>query len=242
MQADLWKKVEELFQAVQAQPPEKRAEFLEEACPDDRQVCREVQSLLNAAPGAASFLDSSPLSSALTPGARLGHFEILGPLGRGGMGEVYRARDPRLEREVAIKVLPMSFAGDPGRIARFEREARAASALNHPNIVSVYDIGRESSTYWIVSELVDGETLRRTIDSGPLSARKALHIAVQIADGLAAAHAVGIVHRDLKPGNIMLARSGRVKILDFGLAKREPLTADSRTRELTNEGTVLGTA
>ncbi len=242
MQADVWKRVEELFRAAQAQPPEKRAEFLEKACPDDAQVRREVQSLLNAAPGAASFLDSSPLSSALSPGARLGHFEILGPLGRGGMGEVYRARDSRLERDVAIKVLPLSFARDPDRIARFEREARAAGALNHPNIVSVYDIGRDNSTYWIVSELVDGETLRRIIDRGPLAARKALEIAVQIAEGLAAAHAAGIVHRDLKPGNIMVMHAGHVKILDFGLAKREHLATDSSIRELTNEGTVLGTA
>jgi eukaryotic-like serine/threonine-protein kinase len=139
-------------------------------------------------------------------------------------------------------VLPVSFAREPDRIARFEREARAASALNHPNIVSVYDIGRENSTYWIVSELVDGETLRKTIDHGPLPARKAIEIAVQIAEGLAAAHAGGIVHRDLKPGNIMFARNGRVKILDFGLAKQEQLATDSSTRELTNEGTILGTA
>ncbi len=167
---------------MQAQPPDKRAEFLNRACPDDPQVRREVQSLLGAAPDAASFLDSSPLSSALTPGATLGHFEILGSLGRGGMGD-YRARDSRLRREVAIKVLPVSFAREPDRIARFEREARAASAMNHPNIVSVYDIGRENSTYWIVSELVDGETLRKTIDHGPLPARKAIEIAVQIAEG-----------------------------------------------------------
>ncbi len=243
MQADVWKKVEELFQAVQAQPLGKRAEFLENACPDDPQVRAEVQSLLDAAPGAASFLDSSPLSSALSAGTKLGHFEILGSLGAGGMGEVYRARDSRLKREVAIKVLPVSFACDPDRIARFEREARAASALNHPNIVSVYDIGRETSTYWIVSELVDGETLRRTIDHGPLPVRKVIEIAVQIAEGLAAAHAAGIVHRDLKPGNIMLARDGRAKILDFGLAKREQrLATDSSAPELTNKGTVLGTA
>jgi serine/threonine protein kinase len=154
---------------------------------------------------------------------------------------VYRARDSRLKREVAIKVLAVSFASDPDRIARFEREARAASALNHPNIVSVYDIGRENGTYWIVSELVDGETLRRTIDRGPLAVRKAIEIAAQIAEGLAAAHAAGIVHRDLKPSNVMFARTGRVKILDFGLAKREQhLATDSSTRELTSEGTVLG--
>ena len=242
MHADLWKRVEELFQAVLAQPPDKRADFLNRACSDDLEVRREAQSLLDAAPDAASFLNSSPLSSAITPGAKLGHFEILGSLGRGGMGEVYRARDSRLKREVAIKVLPVSFVRDPDRIARFEREARAASALNHPNIVSVYDIGQENSTYWIVSELVDGETLRPTIDHGPLRARKAIEIAVQIAEGLAAAHAAGIVHRDLKPSNIMFTRAGRVKILDFGLAKQQHLATDSSTRELTTEGMVLGTA
>ena len=242
MEAEVWKKVEELFRAAQALPPERRAEFLEQACPDDAQIRAEVQSLLDATPSAESFLESSPIASALTAGAKLGHFEILGLLGRGGMGEVYRARDSRLRRDVAIKVLPLSFARDPDRIARFEREARAASALNHPNIVAVHDIGHENSTYWIVSELIDGQTLRRTIDRGPLAARKAIEIGVQIAEGLAAAHTGGIVHRDLKPGNIMVTHSGRVKILDFGLAKREHLPADSSTRELTTEGTVLGTA
>jgi len=134
----------------------------------------------------------------------------------------------------------VAFAHDPDRIARFEHEARAASALNHPNIVSVFDVGHENGTWWIVSELVEGESLRSLIDSGPLSPRKAIEIAVQIAEGLAAAHAAGIVHRDLKPGNIMVRRDGGVKIVDFGLAKRERLVADSAT--LTDPGTVVGTA
>src|ERR1017187_6279168 len=158
------------------------------------------------------------------------------------MGEVWRARDARLKREVAIKVLPVGVARDPDRIARFEREARAASALNHPNIVSVYDIGCDNGTYWIATELVRGGTLRRAIEAGPLPTPKAVEIARQVAAGLAAAHAAGLVHRDLKPDNIMVTRDGHVKILDFGLAKQRRSAQDSTTTDLTDEGVVLGTA
>src|SRR5882762_7983631 len=153
----------------------------------------------------------------LRAGHRLGPYEILSPLGSGGMGEVYRARDTRLGREVALKVLHERVASDPARRQRFEQEARAASALNHPNIVSTYDIGNEDDIAFIVSELVEGATLRESIRSGPVPVRKLLDIAAQMADGMAAAHAAGILHRDLKPENIMLTGEGRVKILDFGL-------------------------
>jgi serine/threonine protein kinase len=163
-------------------------------------------------------------------------------LGRGGMGEVWRARDARLKRDVAIKVLPAGLARDPDRIARFEREARAAGALNHPNIVAVYDIGCDNGTYWIASELVHGDTLRRAIERGPLPAPKAIEIAMQVAAGLAAAHAAGLVHRDLKPANIMVTRDGQVKILDFGLAKQRHDAQDSTITDLTDEGVVMGTA
>jgi len=157
MQADLWKKVEELYQTALAQPPEKRAAFLAQACPNDPQLRGEVQSLLDQQ--ADSFLESAPVSAtgALSPGAKLGNFEIVELIGRGSMGEVWRARDARLKRDVAIKVLSAGLARDPDRIARFEREARAASALNHPNIVTIYDIGRDNDTYWIAAELVAGE-------------------------------------------------------------------------------------
>ena len=138
MQAELWKKIDELFQAALVEAPEKRAEFLNRVCPDDAQVRSEVQSLLKQADG--SFLEGSPLPSAVRPGMKLGNFEVVQMIGRGGMGEVWRARDPRLKRDVAIKLLPVAFAHDPDRIARFEHEARAASALNHPNIVSVFDV------------------------------------------------------------------------------------------------------
>jgi eukaryotic-like serine/threonine-protein kinase len=156
----------------------------------------------------------------LTAGTRLGPYEVVSPLGSGGMGEVYRARDARLGREVAIKVLPAEVSEDAGRMRRFEKEARAASALNHPNIVTVHEIGREGSTDFLVMELVPGRTLRDLLLAGPLPVKKMLAIAAQIADGLSRAHEAGIVHRDLKPENVMVAKDGLVKILDFGLAKR----------------------
>jgi serine/threonine protein kinase len=158
------------------------------------------------------------------------------------MGEVYRARDLRLKREVAIKTLPRSFAGDRDRAARFEREARAASALNHPNIAVVYDVGAEDEISFIVSELVRGETLARIIEHGALPLRKLIEVGAQTADGLAAAHTAGIVHRDLKPGNVMLTAEGRVKILDFGLARQEHAPeVGSTTLEISHPGVIVGT-
>jgi Tol biopolymer transport system component len=182
----------------------------------------------------------------LSAGARLGPYEIVSPLGAGGMGEVYRAKDPRLGREVAIKVLPATFSQDVDRLKRFEQEARAAGVLNHPNITAVYDLGTHDGAPYIVTELLEGETLRSRVSSGALPVRKAIDYAVQIAKGLAAAHEKGIVHRDLKPENLFVTRDGRVKILDFGLAKLksekdgEPQT-DLRTVSGTEPGVVLGT-
>ena len=155
----------------------------------------------------------------LAAGVRLGPYEVVGSIGAGGMGEVYRAKDTRLSRDVAVKVLPPSFADDPDRLRRFEQEARATGMLNHPNILAVYDIGSHNGAPYVVSELLEGETLRARIDGTPLPPRKAIDYATQIARGLAAAHDKGIVHRDLKPENIFVTREGRVKILDFGLAK-----------------------
>src|SRR5947208_9669708 len=156
----------------------------------------------------------------LSAGTRLGPYEILGPIGAGRMGEVYRARDPGLNREVAIKVLPERLAGDPQALARFEREARAVAALSHPNLLALYDIGHSDGTAFAVFELLEGETLRSRLAAGALPQRKALEIALQIARGLAAAHARGVVHRDLKPENLFLTRDGHLKILDFGLARQ----------------------
>jgi serine/threonine-protein kinase len=183
----------------------------------------------------------------LAQGARLGPFEILGPLGAGGMGEVYRAHDTRLGREVAIKVLPEEYAADRGRLQRFEQEARSASALNHPNIVTVHEVGQAGATPFIAMELVEGKTVRELVSSGPLALRRQLGIAAQAAEGLAKAHAAGIVHRDLKPENLMVSSDGFVKILDFGLAKllaesAEPLSnAPTKEKPDTRPGTVLGT-
>ncbi len=176
------------------------------------------------------------LAVTLAAGARLGPYEIVAPIGAGGMGEVYRAKDPRLGRDVAIKVLPASFSADPDRLGRFEREARAAGALNHPNITSVYDIGSMDGAPYVVSELLDGETLRDVLDGEQLSVRRAMDYAGQIAEGLAAAHEKGIVHRDLKPENLVVTRGGRVKILDFGLAKL--IRPDGATGDVT-EGPTL---
>jgi len=153
-------------------------------------------------------------------GTPLGAYQVLSPLGAGSMGEIYRARDTRLGREAAIKVLPPAYSSDPESLKRFEKEARAASALNHPNIVTVYDVGRQDSLSFIAMELVEGRNLREVLARGPLPLRKTLEIGEQIAEGLAAAHERGLVHRDLKPQNVMVTREGRVKILDFGLAKQ----------------------
>jgi serine/threonine protein kinase len=177
---------------------------------------------------------------------RLGPYEIVSALGAGGMGEVYRARDPRLKREVAIKVLPASFSSDPQRLHRFEQEANAAAALNHPNILAVYDIGQQDGSPYIVSELLDGATLRERLRTGPLPIRKVIDYAQQIASGLADAHDKGIIHRDLKPENIFVTNDGRVKILDFGLAKLTRSEGSESGEALTqtvqsDPGTVLGT-
>ncbi len=181
----------------------------------------------------------------MNPGTRLGPYEILAPLGAGGMGEVYRARDSKLKREVAIKVLPESLAKDADALARFEREAHAVAALNHPNILSIHDFGNENGVAYAAMELLEGETLRSRLDGGALPQRRAVEIAIQIARGLAAAHEKGIIHRDLKPENVFLTADGRVKVLDFGLAKRVGMesagTNAPTTPAATEPGTVMGT-
>jgi Tol biopolymer transport system component len=190
------------------------------------------------------------MSSNLASGTRLGPYEIQTLIGAGGMGEVYRARDGRLGRDVAVKVLPRVFVSDPDRLKRFQREARAAGQLSHPNIIAIYDVGTEGDIPYIVSELLAGEDLRTPLTAGPLPPRRAVAYAIQIAKGLAAAHAKGIVHRDLKPENVMLAGGDHLKILDFGLAKllhAEPGDADRDKTgplhtQLTATGTILGTA
>jgi serine/threonine protein kinase len=184
---------------------------------------------------------------AIVTGTRLGVYEVIALLGKGGMGEVYRAKDTRLDRDVAIKVLPADFANDADRLKRFEQEARATSALNHPNILTVYDIGTHDGAPYIVEELLEGEELRAQLNEGAIAPKKAIEYARQIADGLSAAHDKGIVHRDLKPENLFITADGRVKILDFGLAKlrsqqNDPVDSQIPTQKrITDPGTVMGT-
>jgi predicted ATPase len=184
-------------------------------------------------------------SFTLSPGTRFGIYEILQRLGAGGMGEVYRAKDTRLDREVAIKTLSLDRNSQPEALARFEKEARSACALNHPNIVTIYELGQVNGTRYIAMELVDGETMRQMLSSGPIPFRKAVTIAAQIADALAKAHEIGVVHRDLKPENLMVSGGGTVKVLDFGLAKLAAVNgahgSDASTTAITEEGTVMGT-
>ena len=183
----------------------------------------------------------------LPSGTRLGAYEIIGALSSGAMGEVYSARDTRLGRVVAIKVLPALLSADANRLLRFEKEARAASSLNHPNITVVYDVGTTNGISWIAMELVEGKTLRSLLDYRPLATREVLSLATQLAHGLAKAHSAGVVHRDLKPDNVMVTEEGRVKILDFGLAKLVRADGASTANGLapdetaTEAGVVLGT-
>ena len=183
----------------------------------------------------------------LAPGTALGPYRVVSLLGSGGMGEVYRARDRRLDRDVAIKVLRETDSSDPDRLRRFEREAKAASALQHPGILTVFDVGSAGGVSYVVSELLEGVTLRQRLDEGALPPDLALEYAVQVADALAAAHEGGVVHRDLKPENLFITRTGRVKVLDFGLAKVHRRKVDEPddavpTLSQTHPGVVMGTA
>ena len=224
--------------------PERRSEFLDRACSGDPLLRREVESLLSPGGEARSNFLSSGVGAVLPAGTKLAHYEVQVLIGAGGMGEVYRGHDPRLGRDVAIKILPGMFSRDPERLRRFEQEARATAALNHPNILAIYDVGTtDQAIPYVVSELLEGETLRQCVESGPLPLRKTVDLALQMASGLAAAHAKGIVHRDLKPENLFLTKDGHLKILDFGLAKLvTPQGPDAKTlsRE-TSAGAVMGT-
>ena len=220
MTGERWQEIKTVLEAALQMDSEKRLAYLDQACSSDQSLRREVESLLAADKQAQTgFLKSPPLSMRLEKGTRLGDYEIQSLLGAGGMGEVYRARDLRLRRDVAVKVLPAVVSSDPERLRRFEQEATAAAALNHPNILAVHQLGRYAGTPYLVSELLEGETLREQIRRGRVAPRRVIDYGVQIARGLAAAHEKGIVHRDLKPENLFVTKDGRAKILDFGLAK-----------------------
>lgn len=242
-----WRIVTEIVRAAAERPADQRASFLAEACDQDRSLRADVDALL-AGDERAMVVGDPPATDhvTLSPGTVLGPYRVEALLGAGGMGEVYRARDTRLKRDVAIKILPARVSADPDRLVRFEREAHAAAALNHPNICAIFDIGMHDGAPFIVSELLEGETLRQVCAAGPLVVRRALEYAVPIARGLAAAHSKGIVHRDIKPENVVITTDARVKILDFGLAKlvKDDAAADVTHMTgppLTEVGIVLGT-
>ncbi|HSO73428.1 MAG TPA: serine/threonine-protein kinase, partial [Blastocatellia bacterium] len=257
------KKVQELFhQALPLEPPA-RSVFLAEACGSDRELLDEVRSLISAHEREGSFIDSpaaQPVAEMLASvrsesyvGQTVGSFRILSQLGRGGMGEVYLAQDSKLGRKVALKLLPEELTRREDLVRRFGLEAKAASGLNHPNIVTVYEIGQTGSSHYIATEYIEGETLRQHFARGRMSLREVLDVVIQVAGALAAAHIEGIVHRDIKPENIMLRPDGYVKILDFGLAKltsfnppgSSPPSADLEAATLvkmdTEPGALVGT-
>jgi serine/threonine protein kinase len=259
MTPERWEQVGKLYQAALALPPAERETFLDHACGDDTGMRREVVSLLAAEDGAGSFLAAGAMNDAAKMlagdkslslvGKRLNHYQMLSLLGAGGMGEVYLAEDTRLKRKVALKLLPTELTANQDRLRRFEQEARAASALNHPNIITIHEIGESRRWHYLVTELIDGETLRKRLKQGGIELAAALEIARQVASALNAAHQAGIVHRDIKPENIMLRRDGLVKVLDFGLAKltessTSGLSSNAPTRAQVNTetGMVMGTA
>ena len=217
-----WRRVEELFHAALERVPEARQSFLSEACKEDTEVLRQVELLLTKEEQAGSFLERPAIDDLTVtldrprglPGRQFGPYRIVSPLGAGGMGEVYRAHDSKLGRDVAIKILPASSRANPERLARFRREARTLASLNHPNIAAIYGLEESGEADVLVLELVEGETLR-----GPLPVQTALDRALQVAEALEAAHDKGIIHRDLKPANVKVTPEGVVKVLDFGLAK-----------------------
>jgi serine/threonine protein kinase len=246
MTSERFQQVIELFQAAYELEAEKRPAYLDEACAGDAELRREVESLLASHEQAGDFLSSPAVKAAADAlaageaeavvGRKIDHFQVLSLLGRGGMGEVYLAEDVMLGRKVALKFLPAEFTADADRLRRFEQEAKTASALNHPNIVTIYEIVREGELRFIVEEYVEGRTLRQRLATGRLPVSEALDIAVQTASALSAAHEAGIIHRDIKPENIMLRSDGYVKVLDFGLAKLtqqpEPDAEERATAEI----------
>lgn len=259
MTPDRWHEVERLYHAALERGEEERADFLSTECAGDEELRREVESLLEHEADAEHFIDSPALetaarlmasehAAALTAGQRVNQYEVISSIGAGGMGEVYLAKDTKLQRRVAIKMLPAQSARDPQSIRRFISEAKTASSLNHPNIVTIYEIDDHGDVPFIVMEYIDGESLRASAGS-PMPLEKFLDQAIQITSAIAAAHEAGIVHRDIKPANVMLSRSGHIKVVDFGLARLSqpltPLGEDQSTAEwqsrITKSGAIVGT-
>src|SRR5215470_15881047 len=228
MRPDEWQRCVEIFSAALERQPEERAAFVDHACADDESLQREVMMLLRSHEESGDFISAPAFvgepellgddRDALI-GTHIGPYRVESVLGSGGMGVVYLARDERLGRKVGLKLLPQSLIADMTHLSRLEREARTASALNHPNIVTIHDIGSDHATHYIASELIEGETLRERLVRGPIQLSEAVDIAIQVTSALVAAHDAGVVHRDIKPENIMLRPDGYVKVVDFGIAK-----------------------
>jgi serine/threonine protein kinase/Flp pilus assembly protein TadD len=259
MTPERWHRVKELFQSALEREPSQRTAFLDQACAGDDELQKEVESLIATHEKTGSFIDAPAFEAAaqvlgeenpeLTPGQRIGHYKILSLLGAGGMGEVYLAQDTRLGRKLALKMLPASFTADQKQVRRFEQEAHAASALNHPNIITIHDIGQIDEIHFIATEYIEGETLRQHMAGKAMRLGEGIDVVIQVASALEAAHQAGIVHRDIKPENIMLRPDGYVKVLDFGLAKLsegQQLRRDAESGAVaavkTGSGVVMGTA
>ncbi len=258
MTPERWQQVKEIFNSAITYRPEERSSFVSRACSGDAELRNEVESLIASHEQSGSFIDKPAFEAAaslltrenseLNSGQMIGSYEVVSFISRGGMGEVYLAEDKRLGRKVALKLLPVAFTTDDDRLRRFEQEARAASALNHPNIITIYEITKAAGSHIIATEFVEGETLRMRLNRSALSLAETLNIAMQIADALSAAHKAGIIHRDIKPENIMLRPDGYVKVLDFGLAKLSEqaspvVAAEAPTVQVrTGSGIVIGTA
>lgn len=255
-----WKRLEELFYRALEMPAAARTQFLDDACRDDAGLRRKLQAMLDAASKPGDFLTPALETAArdlltprdpdaLQPGAGFGPYRIVSLLGEGGMGRVYRATDSRLDRDVAIKILAPEIIRSSHSLRNFEQEARTASALNHPNILTIHEVGELQGIRFIVSEFIDGPTLARKLAAGPLDAAAALDVAIQVASGLVAAHAAGIVHRDIKPENLLVRGDGLIKIVDFGIAKlseerrlmQMSAAASSQGAARTRTGTIIGT-
>jgi serine/threonine-protein kinase len=256
MTPERWQHLKQIFQSALERNPAERSAFLSQACADDPALRSEVESLISSHDQARDSIEAMAAEAATElladdrtiVGKQIGHYQVLNQIGRGGMGEVFLAQDTRLGRKVALKLLRSDFTRNEERLRRFQQEARAASALNHPNILTIYEIGSEDGTHFMATEYVEGETLRQRMASARIKLGEALDVAVQVAGALAAAHEAGIVHRDIKPENIMVRRDGYAKVLDFGLAKlteRAPASSDSGWPTLgkveTNPGVVMGT-
>src|SRR5205809_3698334 len=258
MEPRRWGRITDIYHATIARPPEERASFLGEECHGDESLRKQVEAMVKSHERSGDFIESpafavapellidEPMSDLI--GQSIGHYRIESLLGVGGMGEVYLARDERLGRKIALKLLPERLTADETQLSRFKTEARAASALNHPNILTVYEISVEGNRHFIATEFIEGITLRASRARGRMNLRDALEIAVQVASALAAAHETGVVHRDIKPENIMLRPDGYAKVLDFGIAKLTEQQPRSDSHEAgttavlqTAPGLVLGT-